>query len=296
MIRKAVFLMGVTAVLVFTVMNGYFAAQNVRGIRDNVGLRQETALIQAEVSGILLNLVNLETGQRGYLLTEDSSYLQPYTSAVEQLALQFSNLRSKLAEGPADQRALVSQLEAVAQSKIAEAEETIRLRQQGYRSRAFGIVKSNRGKELMDQARADSASLLAAEAGRLSDYEQKTNASMQSALMATIGWNSALLVLTALVFGLIWAYSRRLEHDVVRGSYALREKSAQLETFTRTVSQDLPELLRDVQASFDNFLNHFGDYLPGRGQEHAAQIKDMAAQSNRLMTNSLRDYPASGAA
>ncbi len=295
-IRKTVFVTGVAAVLAFIVMNGYFAAQNLRRIRDNVVLRQETALIQADISAVLLSLLDLESAQRGYLLTEDPSYLQPYTAAVERLAPQLSNLRSKLSSRPADESALESQLETVAQSKLAEADESIRLRQQGYRSRAFRIVKTNRGKELMDQARAHSASLLAAEASRLSDYEQNTNASIERALTATIGWNSVLLMFTALVFGLLWIYSRRLERAVARGSYALREKSAQLQAFTQTVSHELPELLREVQASFDNFLNHFGDYLPGRGQEHAAQIKDMAAQSNRLMTNSLRRYPASGAA
>ena len=296
MIRKAIFVTGVAAVLAFIVVNGYFAIQNLRGIRDNAALRQETVLIQADISAVLLSVVDLESAQRGYLLTEDTSYLQPYTTAVERLSPQLSSLRSKLSGRPDDERAVESQLETVAQSKVAEADETIRLRQQGYRSRAFRIVKTNGGKELMDQARAHSASLLAAETSRLSDHEQQTNASIERALTATLGWNSLLLMFTALVFGLLWVYSQRLERAVMRGSYALREKSAQLQAFTQTVSHELPELLREVQASFENFLNHFGDYLPGRGQEHAAQIKDMAAQSNRLMTTSLGRYPASGAA
>jgi len=296
MIRKAIFVTGVAAVLAFIVVNGYFAVQNLRGIRDNAALRQETVLIQADISAALLSVVDLESAQRGYLLTEDTSYLQPYTAAVERLAPLLSSLRSKLSSRPADERELEAQLETVIQSKLAEADETIRLRQQGYRSRAFRIVKTNRGKELMDQARTQSASLLAAETNRLSDHEQQTNASIERALTATLGWNSLLLIFTALVFALLWVYSQRLERAVVRGSYALREKSAQLQAFTQTVSHELPELLREVQASFENFLNHFGDYLPGRGQEHAAQIKDMAAQSNRLMTNSLGRHPASGAA
>jgi CHASE3 domain sensor protein len=245
---------------------------------------------------VLLTLVNLETGQHGYLLTGDSSYLQPYTSAVEQLPHQFSNLRTALTDRPADERTLEPQLESVTQAKIAEADETIRLRQQGYRSRAFRIIKSNRGKELMDQARALSGSLSASETGRLTDYEQKTNASMSKAFTETISWNSLLLLLTALVFGLLWFFGRRLEGDVVRGSNALREKTAQLEIFTQTVSQDLPELLRETQASLDDFLNEFADYLPARGQEHANHMREMAAQSNRLMNRMLHGEAVSNAA
>jgi len=295
-IRKAVFSMGVAAVLAFIVVDGYFAVQNLRSVKQNVRLSQEAALIQADISQVMLTLVNLETGQRGYLLTEDPAYLQPYTSGVEQLARQFSQLRAKLADRPGDERAHVADLEAVAQTIIAEADETVRLRQQGYRSRAFRIVKSGHAKELMDQARAQTASLLATEAARMSDNEQQTTAAMSKAFTATVNWNLGLLAVTALVFGLLWIFGRRLEGEVARGSFALREKSTQLESFTQTVSQELPELLKQMQASLEEFLTQFEDYLPARGQEHAAQIREMAAQSNRLMTNSLKGQAVSNAA
>jgi CHASE3 domain sensor protein len=295
-IRKGVFSITVAAVLAFIVVNGYFAVQNLHTIKENVGIGQETTQLQAELSGVLLTLATLETGQQGYLLTEDPSYLQLYTSALEQLPRQFSKLHTILADRPADERLLESQLESVAQAKISEADESIRLRQQGYRSRAFRIVKSNRGKELMDQARAHSASLLATEASRFADYEQSTKASMSKAFSETIGWNSLLLLSTALVFALLWFFGRGLEAEVVRGSNALREKTAQLESFTQTVSQDLPELLSKTQASLDDFLNEFADYLPARGQEHATQIQDMAAQSNRLMSRMLHGEAVSNAA
>jgi CHASE3 domain sensor protein len=295
MIRKTAFLVGVAAVLAFVIVNGYFAAQNLRRIGDNAALKHETALIQADISGVLQTLLNLETGQRGFLLTEDPAYLQPYTSAVQQLPDQVSSLRSKLSDRPAHQLAQAAELELVTQSMVAEADESIRLRQQGYRTRAFAIVKSNRGKEFMDQARAHAASLSAAEAGRLADYEQQMDARMRQAFTSTLGWNSGLLALTALVFALLWAYSQRLEREVARGKQILREKNAQLETLAQTVSHDLPELVSQMRESLDNFLAQFGDYLPARGQEHAAQISDMAERSSRL-TSSLKSYAASNAA
>jgi CHASE3 domain sensor protein len=296
MIRKAVFSMGVVAVLAFIVVNGYFAAKNIRSVKQDLRLSQEAALLQADISRLQLTLVNLETGQRGYLLTEDPAYLEPYTSGVEQLAAQFSSLRAKLADRPPDERAVVTELETVAQSIVTEADESIRWRQQGYRSRAFRIVKSNHGKELMDQARAHTASLLATEASRLAEYEQKTSTIMSKAFTATVTWNLGLLAVSALVFGLLWLFGRGLEGEVARGSFALREKSTQLESFTQTVSQDLPELLKQMQGSLENFLVQYEDYLPARGQEHAAQIREMAAQSNRLMTNSLEGRAVSTAA
>ena len=295
-IRKAVFTVGVAAVLAFILVNGYFAAQNVRAIKNNMGQTQEAALIRADISAIQLNLVNLETGQRGYLLTEDQAYLQPYTIAVDQLKEQFASLREKLADRPAKEFDTATQLESITQTMITDADETIRLRQQGYRSRAYRIVNSGRGKELMDLARAQSASLLATEAASVPAYEEQTSASMAKALRATITWNLGLLAVTAVVFALLWLFGRNLEGEVARGSFALREKSTQLESFTQTVSQDLPELLKELQGSLDSFLTQYEDYLPARGQEHAAQIREMAARSNRLMTNSLHGQAVSNAA
>src|SRR5262245_49209368 len=102
--------MGVAAVLAFIVVNGYFAAQNLRSVKQNVRLSQEAALIQADISQVMLTLVKLETGQRGCLLTEDPAYLQPYTGGVEQLAQQVSKLRAILADSPGEGRAQVAEL------------------------------------------------------------------------------------------------------------------------------------------------------------------------------------------
>ncbi len=296
MIRKTAFLIAAAAVLVFVVFNAYIATKNLHSVRENVNLREQATQLRAEISALLLNLSNLESGQRGYLLTEDPAYLQPYTTAVEQLPAQFASLRSKLSDRPADVLAMEAELESLAQAAVAEAEETIRLRREGYRTRAFRIVNSNSGKEVMDKSRELANSLLTAEGARLSDLEQTASASMSQAFKTTIKWNLILLALTAFVFGLHWAYSRRLESDVARRNHALRTTGEQLETLTQTVSQKLPDVLKEMQVSLDSFLHQFGDYLPARGQEHAAQIRDMAAQSNRLMTSSLQREAARTAA
>lgn len=291
---KTAVLIGVLFLLVLAVVNAQFMSRNLRRISENGKVRQQAAQLQAEISGVLLSLSDLESGQRGYLLTGNPSYLETYNNSVKQLPARFLRLRSELASGLPDERALESQLESIAQSKISEADETIRLRQKGYRHRAFGIVDSNRGKELMDAARARATALMGAATDRLSDYEQKTTTSIDATLTMAIGSALIFMILIVMVLGLLWAYSRRLEGDIARGSHALREKTAQLDSLTFTVSQQLPELLREVQDSLNNFFNHFFDYLPLGGQKHAAQLKQMAEESNRLMRDSLVGCPQPG--
>jgi methyl-accepting chemotaxis protein len=287
MMRKAAVLIGVPVLLVLVIASAYYTAHNFQRIRENENLRQRSSLLQAEISAVQLSLADVEAGQRGYLLTGDSSYLDRYTQAAQQLPLLFSRLRSELSEKPQDERSLESKVESLTQSKLAEAEETIRLRQQGYRHRAFGIVDSNRGKQLMDEARVDLSTLSSAEARRLTGFEQRTSNDISWALTETVGSTLVLLVSTGLVFGMLRTYSKGLELKVARGDQVLRDKTAQLESMALTVSQQLPDLLREVQDSMGHFLNHFRDYLPVSGQTQAAQIKEMAERSNRLVADSL---------
>ena len=288
MMRKAAVLIGVPVLLVLIIANAYTASRNFQVIRANETLKDQSAALQAEISGIELNLVDVEAGQRGYLLTGDSSYLERYQHAKEQLPARFSRLRSDLSDRPQDESASESQLEALTLSKLAEAEETIHLRQQGYRHRAFGIVDSNRGKQLMDDARLRVAALAAAETEKSSQYQQQTVANVDKAVKQIVISTAALLLLTALVFGIAWAHLRSLEAAIARSNEVLRAKSAQLESVALTVSQQLPELLRQVRDSASEFLSRFVDYLPAGGQTQAAEMVEMAERSNRLITDSLK--------
>ena len=288
MMRKGALLIGIPVLLVLIIASAYSTARNFQGIRANEALKQQSAALQDEISAVELNLLDVEAGQRGYLLTGDSSYLERYQRATEQLPAHFSRLRTELAQRTQEERASESQLEELTQSKLAEAAETIHLRQQGYRHRAFGIVDSNRGKQLMDDARARVAALSAAETEAPSRYQRETNAKIDGAVKQTVSATGILLLLTGLLFAILWVHLRSLEGEIARNKEVLRAKSAQLESVARTVSQQLPELLRQVRDSASEFLTRFVDYLPAGGQTQAAEMVEMAERSNRLIDDSLK--------
>jgi len=55
---------------------------------------------------VLRDLTDMETGQRGYLLTADASYLQPYSEAKARIEKDFSSIRSGLAHRPEREQSL----------------------------------------------------------------------------------------------------------------------------------------------------------------------------------------------
>src|ERR1700752_2577380 len=96
MIRKAALQIGVPALLAFIAWNAYLAVNHLQRVRKTAALTLESSAIQAKLSGVLKDLTDMETGQRGYLLTGDPLYLQPYTDARGRMETDFAGLRGEL--------------------------------------------------------------------------------------------------------------------------------------------------------------------------------------------------------
>src|SRR5579864_2471655 len=125
MIRKVALQIGVSALLAVIAWNAYLAVTHFKRVEKSAALTLESSAIQAELSGILKDVTDMETGQRGYLLTGDPAYLQPYTDAKGRIEMDFANLRTGLSKRTQRERSLESQLESLATSNQAEMERSI---------------------------------------------------------------------------------------------------------------------------------------------------------------------------
>ena len=65
MIRKAALQIGVPALLAFIAWNAYLAVNHVKQMQRIAALTLESSMIQADISGVLKDLTDMETGQRG---------------------------------------------------------------------------------------------------------------------------------------------------------------------------------------------------------------------------------------
>ena len=97
-------------------------------------------------------LVDAETGQRGFLLTDSPTYLEPYYTGRKGAIEQLNQLKSLTHDNDAQQERLKT-IEGLMQQKFAELQETIDLSTSGKKNEALTLVKTDEGKQLMDDMR-----------------------------------------------------------------------------------------------------------------------------------------------
>src|ERR1700726_2664681 len=281
MIRKAAVHIGVPALLVFMACNAYLAVHYLKQTQKTAALTLESSTLQADISNVLKDLTSMETGQRGYLLTENPAYLQPYTEAKGRIGTDLARLRAGLANRPENERIQASQLASSANSKQAEMERSISLREQGYRHRAFKLVDSNEGMEYMDRARGLLSSLSLAET-RSARLDRERNAGLRKALAETIIANSYLLLLTICLFGLMRYHGQVLEREAAQSKQELAVRDLQLEKLNFALSNQARSKTWSIEANARLLLENYGGFLPRQGHEYAEQIKEASAQMEQL--------------
>src|SRR6266849_3930497 len=281
MIRKVALQIGVPALLAFMAWNAYLAVTHLQRMQKTAALTLESSALQAKLSGVLKDLTDMETGQRGYLLTGDPAYLQPYTDAKDRIETGFVSLRAGLANRQREQ-SLESQLESLAKSKQAEMERTITLRQQGYRHRSFKLVATNEGKDYMDEVHRIASSLSSTESGNFARFDTERTAALKRAFSATIISNSVLLLLAVCLFGLIRHQGRRLVEEASQSRIELAVRDLQLEKLTSALSGQARSNIIAINMNSRLLLENYGGFLPRQGHEYAEQMKEAAAQMERL--------------
>jgi len=282
MIRKAALQVGVPALLAFIAWNAYLAVNHLKRVRTIAALTLESSAIQEELSGVLKDVTDMETAQRGYLLTGDPEYLQPYAGAKGRIETDFVNLRAGLSNRMQSERPLESQLESLATSKQAEMERSITLRQQGYRRRSFKLVDTNEGKGYMDEIRRIASSLSSSESGNFARLDREKTATLKTAFAAIIVSNLILLVLAVCAFGLIRYHGRLLVEEAAQSQNELAVRNLQLERLTAALAGQARSNMVAINMNSRLLLENYGDFLPRQGQAYAEQMKEAAAEMERL--------------
>jgi methyl-accepting chemotaxis protein len=120
-------------------------------------------------------LVDAETGQRGFLLTGEERFLQPYEEAVQRIKSELDTLRKYLSDEP-EQLGRLARLESLIRDRLDELNSVIRLRREQNLQAAVARIQERRGQQLMERIRMEFGEMLEAENQRWDQFEQQARA------------------------------------------------------------------------------------------------------------------------
>ena len=115
---------------------------------------------RVELSRLLQQMLDAETGQRGFLLTGDARYLQPYNAATAGVNQTIDTLRTSYLTTP-EELGQLAELSRNVSRKLAEMDLSVRLRKQGNEEAWRFIMLTDVGREHMDSIREQTARLVA---------------------------------------------------------------------------------------------------------------------------------------
>lgn len=235
--------------------------------------------VRGTLNQILQNMLDAETGQRGYLLTGEASYRQPYDTAVKQVDGHLAALRQLYAERPAE-RTRLAELSKHVLRKIAEMDMSVRLRQDGKDEAWKFVITTDVGREEMDSIRKTAGEL--AEISNQTLHQSQIQV-MKSLRLARIG--TAIVALAAfLAFFLYLRQAHALRSIGERQQETLQRERNALEDEVRERTASLAELathLQDVRETERGYLaRELHDEL---GSLLTAAKLDVARLKSRLL-------------
>jgi PAS domain S-box-containing protein len=182
---------------------GSVSYQSLTGLIKTNNLAAQTQERLTKLEELLSQVKDAETGQRGYLLTGDERYLEPYKAALANLDQDINELKELTANYPKQHRQLDA-LEFLIKNKLAELKTTIDLRQgQGFEA-ALYIVRANLGKKIMDDIRQSIQALENEEKALLKQQVSAAQASTRHAIFTLLSGLFLTFLILCLVYYLIY--------------------------------------------------------------------------------------------
>ena len=249
------------------------AAMVLVGIHEVGHMRSQDAVEQlaqglttrSDVNKLLQSMLDAETGQRGYLLTGNETYLEPYDKAVATVQTNLDSLRMQFMASPEDMQEFALLSRQISR-KLAEMELSLRLRRQGNEDAWKFILNTDVGKEHMEAIRQHAQELIARSDKRLAQGRAQIE---QSLMLSRIG------IATVTAIGLLAFYM------YLRQTQAVQTVNLREQELLERERDRLEGLVRDRTATLSELANHLQQV---REEERGHLARELHDELGALLT------------
>ncbi|MBZ5544918.1 MAG: diguanylate cyclase [Acidobacteriia bacterium] len=151
-------LVGFAVAALVLIAIGGFAYLSVREYGNNSRLISHTLQVLEGLQEVQSSLKDVESAGRGFAVTGQEEYLEPYKLAKSAIPQQMQRLRGMTADNPVQQQRLKT-LESLTEAKLGITQSIIEARQKQGMEGAALLIRTNEGQRVMDQIRQQVAAM-----------------------------------------------------------------------------------------------------------------------------------------
>jgi CheY-like chemotaxis protein/CHASE3 domain sensor protein len=174
----------------------FLSYRSLEGRTESARRMSQTLEVSQQLSALLSTLKDAETAERGFLLTNVESFLEPYNAALTALPGEIAATRRAIESNPLQSERLAS-IERLTAQKMAEISDSIELKRAGRSGAGLDLRRAQHGRQLMDQIRGLTADMSETERKQL---DARTLEWQQSIAFSTaVIWGGSALLLLLLI-------------------------------------------------------------------------------------------------
>ena len=268
------------ASILLTIISGGIKFYNVTEKANTTTLVTHTYDVIQESSELLNLLLDVEASQRGFILTQDSTYLRPYLESLPKIDEKVNSLLSLTADNPRQTTVLNQRIKPLVSSKKDELKNLLEQFNKKGIAGATSTIRSDSGNVIMSELRTSIADLTSHE----EDLLQKRNNRLTKIYVVNDTIHYASFVLICIISGLALKTLLDKENKNKELLAALREsnKNLEIKVHERTVELEKKGLLteklnRDIKENFEE-LQSFYQALHisnSKAEDTLREIKDL---------------------
>jgi PAS domain S-box-containing protein len=217
--------------------------------------RRHTFVLLSHSNELLTNLIDAETGQRGFLLTGDATFLQPYAASLKEIRSHLEILHKTTSDTAAIKH--LGELGPLIDAKLSELSQVIELRKKGNLADAVMLVTKGNGKRLMDSIRTEISSFNTLEEKLLTQCEADFQSHIQTLFITISLCSLVMLILAAAFIYQIYRESRQQLKNIV---HLEKERLLAVQEATNTQLQQTNEILRVNEETTSRLVSELEVY------------------------------------
>ena len=247
----------------------------------SVGDMERVQTTRTALNELMQSMLDAETGQRGYLLTGNKVYLEPYYETLKTINQQLDQLRITFTPYK-DQLSDFGVMSRHISRKLAEMDLSLKMRDAGQEEAWRFVLTTDVGKEQMDAIKAQSEKLASS---NIRDIERGQEQVKRTLQLSRIG--IAIMALGGLLAFYMYLMQTRALLDLgVREQASLKRERDQLDLQVRERTTSLAELATHLQNVREDERGHLARELHDElGALLTAAKLDVARLKSRLGTS-----------